>query len=77
MTFEEPCFQVPRRCENERAKRKRLQLEKNSLKQTSMEGTLATDPWYKNTFVWIVTSSEVNHNNKINKSPNRKNRLYI
>ena len=47
MTFEEPCFQVPRRCENERAKRKRLQKEKNSLKQTSMEGTLATDPWYK------------------------------
>ena len=34
-----------------------------------MEGTLATDPWYKKTFVWIVTSSEVNHNNKINKKP--------
>lgn len=50
MTFEEPCFQVPRRCESERAKRKRLQKEKNSLKQTSMEGTLATEPLYKKNF---------------------------
>ena len=34
-----------------------------------MERTLATAPWYKKNFVWIVTSSEVNHNNKINKKP--------